>query len=323
MPKNSYQAVPTGDKDDAASSANDCASGIPLEDIESPSKYHPYDGSHSISRLIIEDKLQPVLGTAQKDKITYYIHGQLDEDPVFLEQHIRLLASDPPRCWVNLYMTVNRGPLSGQRLLYRINISAYLLYDSAGRDWHHVSAIGAYDWVRRGSFFCGRARDNDDAFTDIGEWCRRFSASSSGLKVISIERRIIGCNWEAISSTLERIIRETGYTGSLEIIREDFNMRSEIHNQCHTNYWRLRAKTPFWYCTSLIFLSLIFLLWQLWLFLCTRYWDTIRADWRVSRVVVSEDGGRKREYVSSKSEMAVCDSLKDDIRAFMAKQQAI
>ena len=172
--------------------------------------------------------------------------------------------------------------------------------------------------MRRGSLLRGRAQDDDDAFTDVGEWCRRFSTSSYSLKVLSVERRIVGCDWQAVLDRLERIVWETGYTGSLTITRQDVNMRSEIHNQCHTNYWRLRAKMPFWY-----YASLIFLLCRLWLFLRTRYWDTIRADWQVSRVVVSEDGGQKKEYVSSLSETALCDRLKDQIHAFIATQQAV
>ena len=80
MCKYSYQTVPTSNKDDAVSSANDYASGIPLEDVESlgvssqsigkaPPSYHPYSSSYRVSGVHSEDKLQPILSNTHKDKI--------------------------------------------------------------------------------------------------------------------------------------------------------------------------------------------------------------------------------------------------------------
>ncbi|KFA79879.1 hypothetical protein S40288_03760 [Stachybotrys chartarum IBT 40288] len=251
-----------------------------------------------------EFQLQP-FSRNNNDDTAYYADRRLDSDPKFLEDHLNLLALVPPRPTVHLRgthrETVRNGDRSERKEIVDFDITldlTHLLYEdiSAQRSWSTLCTVSNFEKVRRGTVFTTRAPGfggpgsvPEAGVPDVGEWCRRFCTSRDGLRAFSFERRVVGWDFELLRGKLENLIRATNYRGHTRIEFPLRNARVEVYNDCRTNRWRLTK----WIEMLFVFTLLFLFAWP-WLLLRTHRWDTVYAEWCLSR---RGEDGRKR-YVS-------------------------
>ncbi|KAI9149559.1 ATP-dependent bile acid permease [Paramyrothecium foliicola] len=242
----------------------------------------------------------------QKTGSEYYINSRLESDPKFLEQHLRALARLPPRPTVHLrgthHETVKNGDRSERREMVDFDVTidlTYLLLKDIFNDpaWHDIRTVGNLEKVRRGTIFATRAPgfggsgEPETGVPGVEEWCHRFCASHAGLKNFVFERRVLGWDWDALRARLEELVRATNYRGHLRVEFPLRNATSEVYNDCRTNRWRLKVWVQWLFMFTLLFL----VAWP-WLLLRTRRWETVYADWHLSRT--DERGDHRYASVS-------------------------
>ncbi|PFH55429.1 hypothetical protein XA68_18342 [Ophiocordyceps unilateralis] len=250
----------------------------------------------------------------------YYLDRRLDSDPVFLADHVRRLATIPPRPWVRLRGTHrerrrraggDKSHLSGDDVVVDFDIRielTHLLYSDIRRQqaWRALVTAGNLEKVRRGTVFPDRAPGFGGAPCSAGgaveqngvpgldQWCHRFCASPAHLRCFSVERRIVGWDWDLLRRRLEALIRATNYRGHAVVSFPVGNARADMYSNCRTNRWRLTGWIRFVFYATLLFLFT----WP-WLFFRTRRWETVAAEWYVS-MPTSVPG--RRQYAAGVSE---------------------
>ncbi|RCI11496.1 hypothetical protein L249_7696 [Ophiocordyceps polyrhachis-furcata BCC 54312] len=249
----------------------------------------------------------------------YYLDSRLDYDPDFLADHIRRLAVIPPRPSVRLRGTHrqrrqrsgDKSHLSGDDVVVDFDIRidlTHLLYSDIRRQqsWRALVTAGNFEKVRRGTVFPDRApgfggapcpgavEEQLDGVPGLERWCHRYCASSSPLRCFSLQRRIVGWDWDLIRRRLEALVRATNYRGHAVVSFPVGNTRADMYNDCRTNRYRLTG----WIC-FVFYATLLFVLSWPWLFFRTRRWETVAAEWYVSRPT-SVPG--RREYAAGVSE---------------------
>lgn len=225
----------------------------------------------------------------------------LEADAELLEKQVRTLAAIAPRPYVHLrgthYENVEKrqsGANSGSKTTreevvdfdIEVDLTTLLFEDiRAGRSWRELRTVGNFEKVRRGTIFTTRAPGfgGSGSVPEAGqpgvtEWCHRFIASNAGLKALTLERKVTGWDWNFLRRQLEDLTRNsTGYRGQLKVEFPVRNAKVEMYNDCLTNRWRLTR-----WIELLFMLSLLFIFVWPWLFLRTRRWETIYAEWPLS-----------------------------------------
>ncbi|POR38011.1 Uncharacterized protein TPAR_01792, partial [Tolypocladium paradoxum] len=128
----------------------------------------------------------------------------------------------------------------------------------------------------------------------------RFCASGAGLRCFTLQRRVEGWDWELLRRRLEGLARASNYRGRCEVTFPLRNARVDVYNDCRANRWRLTG----WICFVFYATALVVFAWP-WLFFRTRRWETVAAEWHMSRPTATATAtgvpGR-REYAAGLSE---------------------
>ncbi|PHH71764.1 hypothetical protein CDD80_5007 [Ophiocordyceps camponoti-rufipedis] len=305
-------------RDDPAATDNDDD-----DDDELPPLYSEHDEYHDEGPLV--DPLVPPgtgplvspFGHDSEGAVAYYMDRRLDSDPVFLADHIRRLAVVPPRPSVRLRGTHrqrrrragdNSHVTGGDDVVVDFDIRielTHLLYADIRRQqaWRALVTAGNFEKVRRGTVFPDRAPGfggapggdvERDGVPGLEQWCHRFCASPARLRCFSLERRIVGWDWDLLRRRLEGLVRASNYRGHAVVSFPIGNAQADIYSDCRPNRWRLTGWIRFIFYASLLFL----ITWP-WLFLRTRRWETVAAEWYVS-MPTSVPG--RRQYAAGVSE---------------------
>ncbi|RYO78329.1 hypothetical protein DL766_009209 [Monosporascus sp. MC13-8B] len=243
-------------------------------------------------------------------KVRYYVDRRL-EDPVRLEQLIRAEAATPPRPYMRLLGTHTETTRDSKGKTERntvtdfdvsVELTPYLYSDAQyRRSWTRLRTVENGERAKRGTVFAGRApgsgsgaaRDIEvggaDAKPTLREWCHRYAASHAGLKCFALRRRMVGFDAAGVVYRLRRLVNDTNYRGNLRVELVVRNEVVECYNECRTNRWRFTVWI--WW---LVVLSLIFVLTWPYLWLRTKRWEVVVAEWPFS--VVADDGSK--QYVS-------------------------
>ncbi|KID94621.1 hypothetical protein MAJ_09427, partial [Metarhizium majus ARSEF 297] len=242
-----------------------------------------------LPRLPHGDIFETVHPFRRDETSTYFLDRRLDRDPDFLAGHIYKLCQVPPRPFVKLVGTHtescsgddnnnnnnNRGRETKTVTDFDIEIElTHLLYSDArtAQARRSIRTAGNLEKVRRGTVFATRA----PGFGGAGPDCASGAA----------ERKVEGCDWDALGARLEGLARAANYRGRVEVRFPVRQARVHVYSDCRVNRWRL---TP--WVVALFTFSLAFVLaWPV-LFLATRRWETVTAEWRMSDVHVHVEAG--------------------------------
>lgn len=241
---------------------------------------------------------------------TYYMDPRLDRDPDFLAQQIATLAAVPPRMFVVVAGRHQEKESSSKKdkshktvVDFEIEIElTHLLYSDihAQKAWRTLNTAGNFEKVRRGSVFPTRAAGfggngiAEEGVPDLREWCRRYCASRSPLKCFTLKRSVEGYDWDMLRRRLDGLVRATNYRGSVDIKFVNRQQEVQIYNECRVNQWRLTR-----WIAVVFYATLLFLLTWPYLFFATKRWETLTAEWSLSRPTAVP--GRK-QYVSLSEE---------------------
>ncbi|KAF5131161.1 hypothetical protein E5D57_007510 [Metarhizium anisopliae] len=256
-----------------------------------------------LPRLPHGDIFETVHPFRRDETSTYFLDRRLDRDPDFLAGHIYKLCQVPPRPFVKLVGTHtescsgggdddsnNRGSRETKTVTdFDIEIElTHLLYSDArtAQARRSIRTAGNLEKVRRGTVFATRAPGfggagpvPEEGTPELREWCRRYCASASWLRCFTVQRRVEGCDWDALGARLEGLARAANYRGRVEVRFPVRQARVHVYSDCRVNRWRL---TP--WVVALFTFSLAFVLAWPALFLATRRWETVTAEWRMSDV---------------------------------------
>lgn len=237
--------------------------------------------------------IEPFFISTRTDTVNY-IDRRLESDPDFLMSQLEILAASPPRPFVTIRghhtETKQKGDKSETNevidFALEIELTHLLFTDIASqKSWRQLVTAGNFEKVRRGTVFATRAPGfggsgiaTDDGQPSPLEWCHRFCASRAGLRVFSLERRVVGWDFDVVRCKLETLVRDTNYRGTLTIEFPIRNSRVDIYNNCLTNRWRLTT----WICW-LFMLSLLFIFTWPWIFFRTKRFETVSAVWPMSK----------------------------------------
>ncbi|PNY27584.1 Uncharacterized protein TCAP_02493 [Tolypocladium capitatum] len=270
-----------------------------------------------IPRGLGEPFVQP-FGHADDGSVAYYLDPRLDSDPAFLVDHVTRLAALPPRPFVRLRGTHQgrrRGGGSGsddkdrhereEVVDFDVRVElTHLLYTDirTHSSYRRVTTAGNFEKVRRGTVFPQRAPGfggsgpaEEGGPPDLVGWCHRFCASGAGLRCFTLQRRVEGWDWELLRRRLEGLALASNYRGRCEVTFPVRNARVDVYNDCRANRWRLTG----WICFLFYATALVVFTWP-WLFLRTRRWETVAAEWHMSWPTTGVPG--RREYAAGLSE---------------------
>ncbi|KID85748.1 hypothetical protein MGU_07056 [Metarhizium guizhouense ARSEF 977] len=304
--------------EDAAELTNDDDDLPPLysdhEEFNNTDSFTPFDPL--LPRLPHGDIFETVHPFRRDETSTYFLDRRLDRDPDFLAGHIYKLCQVPPRPFVKLVGTHtesssggednnNRGRETKTVTDFDIEIElTHLLYSDArtAQARRSIRTAGNLEKVRRGTVFATRAPGfggagpvPEEGTPELREWCRRYCASAAWLRCFTVERKVEGYDWDALGARLEGLARAANYRGRVEVRFPVRQARVHVYSDCRVNRWRL---TP-WVVAAFTFSLAFVLAWPV-LFLATRRWETVTAEWRMSDVDVEAGGapGGRRRYVS-------------------------
>ncbi|KAJ4400974.1 hypothetical protein N0V85_005626 [Neurospora sp. IMI 360204] len=237
-----------------------------------------------------------------------YLEPRLDSDPKFLQKHIELWAKQPLRPFVRIHGTHKRrkditDPQNGRRkndseqvtdFDLHIELTPYLYSDVVSQtSLMELRTAENDEKVRRGTVLRKRApgasRHIEVGLAEkptLAEWCHRYCASHAGLKCLTLQRRVVGFDDKKVVQKLTDLVRATNYRGSLEISFPKKDEYVHVYNDCKTNRWRTT-----WWIIWLCMFSLMFIFTWPYLFLRTKRFETVFADWHFS--VMGADGQRK------------------------------
>ncbi|KAH6616404.1 hypothetical protein C7974DRAFT_365703 [Boeremia exigua] len=221
-----------------------------------------------------------------------HMDPRYDTDPIYLESAVRSLAAAPPVPLIYIMGTHTETTRRGDKKETRevtdfrlvLSLAGYLHPNFAPGDTSPMQLTTAAnkESTHRGTVFKARApgaRDLEDAgpAPSLTEWCHRFCASASPLRVFRLTRSVTGLDTPYLSSRIEGLLRATSYRGHIRISFPVEDAHADIYTSHRVNSWRT---TP-WICWA-FYLSFLWLLtWPL-LFFCTKRYAVIRAEWPFS-----------------------------------------
>ncbi|CAJ2506460.1 Uu.00g005900.m01.CDS01 [Anthostomella pinea] len=228
------------------------------------------------------------------------------ENPTTLEQFVRRLATVPPRPYITIVGTHSQTTKDSKGKTEKktitdfdvsVELTPYLYSDAQYRkSWTHMRTVDNGEKARRGTVFQKRAPGSNQSI-EVGnepkptlqEWCHRYAASHAGLKVFTLQRRMVGFDEETVKARLETMVRGTNYRGHLQVRVVTKDAQMDFYNNAKLNRWRFTTWIQ-WLCT----LTLLFIFTWPYLYLRTKRWEVAVAEWPYSRM---GEGGNK-EYVS-------------------------
>ncbi|KAF1932621.1 uncharacterized protein M421DRAFT_416240 [Didymella exigua CBS 183.55] len=232
-------------------------------------------------------------GKPQACTTSTYMDARFDNDPAFLEDALRSFASTAPVpliCIMGTHKdTTKRGDKKENHFVtdFRIvlNISSYLHPNFAATDASAMRLVTALDGEKthRGTVLKKRApgfKQDIEAGTQaptLTEWCHRFCASTSALRIFRLKRAITGLDRTYLSNRLEGLIRSTNYRGYISITFPIMDENVDIYTSHRVNSWRNTT----WICWVFYLTFLWIITWPI-LFFCTKRFSVVRAEWPFS-----------------------------------------
>ncbi|EGR49355.1 uncharacterized protein TRIREDRAFT_29710, partial [Trichoderma reesei QM6a] len=255
--------------------------------------------------------IEPFKRDARSDTV-YYLDPRLDSDPKFLNDTLVQLAQLPPRPFAQIRGTHTETRRRSDDKTEQVTVVdfdieielTHLLYvnirDPVNGAWRQLHSVGNLEKVRRGTVFPTRAPGFggsggiiENGEPSVEEWCHRFCASRAGLKNMVFERRVTGWDWDYLKKQLERLVHDTNYRGHTSITFPVRNSRVEIYNACRVNRMRLTK-----WIEVMFMLTLLFVFAWPYLFFRTKRWETVYAEWAMSRDEPDGTGCVERRYAS-------------------------
>ncbi|VUC29441.1 unnamed protein product [Clonostachys rosea] len=259
------------------------------------------------------DLHDPQGGTSIACEVNAVHDKRSDSDPNFLKQWVEHMAASPPAPYIHVigrHNETRRYKVSDDDEVkestkevtdFRILISMqdYVCPDS-GPNGMELVTIENNEKTYRGTALKRTApRTKRDLEVDhtkpgLNEWCHRYCASSSGVRVFRLTRVVTGMDEDLLGSRLEGLIRSTGYRGRLSIEFPVADRAVDIFSTSVLNKWR----TTTW-------IRWVFYLTFLWIFswpilyFITKKYHVVRAEWPFSQ---TDDQGRKKYTTISEEE---------------------
>ncbi|KAI0393452.1 hypothetical protein F5Y17DRAFT_458914 [Xylariaceae sp. FL0594] len=250
------------------------------------------------------------------------------EDPEQLEKYVRQLATIPPgpQIFIHGSHTETSKDAKGKDreetvtdFAIYLDLKPYLFVGAkrfatdgqgqqeqpqSARSWTSLRTVENSERTYRGTRFRKRGprSPTEDNVLEAGvdpyenkptlrEWCHRFGASHAGLKCFTLRREVLGFDDELFTSRIHHLIRQgLNYRGTLRV--EMVVKKGEVHllNACAVNRWRF-TKWIRWF----FYLTFLWLLAWPYLWLRTKKWGVVIAEWSFSRI--NPMSGQK-EFVS-------------------------
>jgi hypothetical protein len=215
-----------------------------------------------------------------------------DTDPDFLEAEIRAFARVPPFPLIYIMgshkETTKRGDKTETRNVtdFRIvlNLRQYLVQGHWETDTQLVTATNGEN-TYRGSFMKKRApgfKQNIEVGSPeptLREWCHRYCASSSSLRIFRLERQVLGLDETYLRNKLDGLIRSTNYRGRLSITFPIEARNIDMYTTNRINQWRLKK----WICW-IFYLTFLWIFTWPYLFFATKRYAVVKAQWFFSKV---------------------------------------
>ncbi|KAI0007316.1 hypothetical protein F4779DRAFT_592362 [Xylariaceae sp. FL0662B] len=253
------------------------------------------------------------------------------EDPANLEAHIRKLAAIPPRPYVKIIGTHtettkdSKGKTEKRTITdfdVLVELTPYLYSDAQyHRSWTQLRTIDNGEKARRGTVLKRRAPGSrqhievgGDPKPTLQEWCHRYGASHAGLKVFTLQRKMVGFDEEGVIQRLRSLVYDTNYRGHLRVNIVTKDELVECFNEARINRWRLTS----WVLWLFILTLMIIFSWP-YLWLRTKRWEVAIAEWPFSRI--GEAGSK--EYVSISEDQWYNMWARAISKAVLEKRQAI
>lgn len=237
-----------------------------------------------------------------------YMDPRLDSDPSYLSAWMTHLSAFPPRFFVRLEGTHRETRNSDRRnksetrdvtdFDLELELTPFLYSDVKNRSsWMHLRTVEDHEVVRRGTSLRSAVRSEGpevgSAKPSLAEWAARYCASRAGLKTFVLRREISGFDERYVRERVAAIARETGYRGTVRVSFPVLASRATVYSSCRVNELRLTR-----WVRWLFYLTLLFLVVWPYLFLRTKRFEVLVADWPFSRY--NEEG--EAEYVSVSEE---------------------
>ncbi|KAL7625884.1 hypothetical protein AAE478_005108 [Parahypoxylon ruwenzoriense] len=297
------------------------ATDIPINDLP-PNYSDAIQSSEAASLLDPTAALSNALATAPQpfvsdgtyfqDKNTgaqFWVAKSL-EDPAKLESHIRSLAAIPPRPYIKIVGTHTETTRDSKGKTEKstvtdfdvsVELTPYLYSDAQyGRSWSQLRTVDNGEKTRRGTILKKRAPGSNQSI-EVGdspkptlrEWCHLYAASHAGLKVFTLQRRMVGFDDESVKQRLRMLVNSTNYRGHLSVDLVTKDQLVECYNDARTNRWRLTS-----WIQWLFALTLLLIFSWLYLWLRTKRWEVAIAEWPFSRI----GGSGTKQYASLSEE---------------------
>jgi hypothetical protein len=239
------------------------------------------------------------------DTITY-MDPRYDTDPVFLEDALRSFASSAPVPLIYIMGTHKETTKRGDKKEthdvtdFRIvlNISSYIHPNFSATDSSSMSLVTALNGEKthRGTILKKRAPgvvqdiEVGTQAPTLTEWCHRFCASTSALRIFRLKRTVTGFDQTYMTNRIEGLIRSTNYRGQISITFPVEDENVDIYTSHKANSWRNTK----WICWMFYLTFLWIFTWPI-LFFCTKRYAVVRAEWPFS---VSANGRKIYTTVS-------------------------
>ncbi|KAL1607187.1 hypothetical protein SLS59_002891 [Nothophoma quercina] len=232
-------------------------------------------------------------GKPQVCTTSNYMDPRYDSDPVFLESALRSFASTAPVPLIYIMGTHKETTKRGDKKEthhvtdFRIvlNISSYLHPDfciSNNTTMNLVTASNG-EKTHRGTILKKRApgvKQDIEVGTvapTLTEWCHRFCASTSALRIFRLKKTVTGLDETYLRNRIEGLIRSTNYRGHINITFPVEDSNVDIYTSHRVNNWR----NTNWICWIFYLTFLWLITWPI-LFLCTKRYSVVRAEWPFS-----------------------------------------
>jgi hypothetical protein len=183
-----------------------------------------------------------------------------------------------------------------------VNLQRYLRRDFVEDDTTHMSlsTVSNGEKTHRGTILKHRAPGAKQDI-EIGgaekpsltEWCHRFCASSSYLRIFRLQRTVTGLDETYLKNRLEGIIKSTNYRGHIAITFPVEDKNVDIYTVNRINRWRLTS-----WIQWLFYLSFLWLFSWPYLFLATKRYAVVRTEWPFS----TPDGRGNKMYTTVSEE---------------------
>lgn len=233
-----------------------------------------------------------------------------DTDPAALESAVRNWAHAAPVPLIYIMgthkETTKRGDKTETREItdFRIvlNLSPYIHPNFSPQDSTPMSLVTAPNGLKthRGTVLKSRAPGATQDIEvggapppSLTEWCHRFCASGSPLRIFRLHRAVTGLDTTYLSNRLEGLLRSTNYRGNIRITFPVEDENVDVYTAHAVNRWRNTT----WICWTFYLTFLWIFTWPI-LFFTTKRWAVVQAEWPFSTASPQNASGRLYTTVS-------------------------